>query len=105
VEAQRRLFIGGEWSTPSGDDRLEVVSPHSEEVIATVAAADTADVDRAVAAARVAFDEGPWPRLEPAERIAIVRRLAELYRERRKEMAQVITSEMGHHVPDDRGGR
>jgi acyl-CoA reductase-like NAD-dependent aldehyde dehydrogenase len=98
VEAQRRLFIGGEWSTPSGDDRLEVVSPHSEEVIATVAAADTADVDRAVAAARVAFDEGPWPRLEPGERIAIVRRLAELYRERRKEMAQVITSEMGSPI-------
>ena len=92
---QKRLFIGGRWADPSTDQVIDVVSPHTEEVIATVAAASSADVDRAVATARTAFDEGPWPRLAPAERVAAVRRLSGLYRQRRREMAQLITSEMG----------
>ncbi|MCU1452041.1 MAG: aldehyde dehydrogenase [Acidimicrobiales bacterium] len=93
-----RLFIGGAWTAPSTDEVIEVVSPHTEEVIATVAAAGPADVDRAVAAARSAYDDGPWPRLDPAERIDAVRRLAGLYKERRREMAQLITAEMGSPI-------
>src|SRR3954468_10818924 len=96
--SDHRLFIGGEWAAPSTDEVLEVVSPHTEQVVATVAAAGVADVDRAVAAARQAFDTGPWPRLAPAERVAAVRRLMGLYKERRKEMAQVITDEMGSPI-------
>jgi acyl-CoA reductase-like NAD-dependent aldehyde dehydrogenase len=89
------VFVGGAWAEPGGDEAIEVISPHTEEPIATVAAAGPAEVEQAVAAARTAYDEGPWPRLDPAERIAAVRRLAELYGARRKEMAQLITSEMG----------
>lgn len=92
---ERRLFIGGAWATASTDEVIEVVSPHSEQVIARVAAAAPADVDLAVAAARRAFDDGPWPRMAPAERVAAVRRIAEGYAARRKEMANVITAEMG----------
>ncbi|MFV2177169.1 aldehyde dehydrogenase [Actinomadura sp. LOL_016] len=92
---QKRLFIGGEWTDPGTDGVIDVVSPHTEEVIASVAGAAPPDADRAVAAARAAFDDGPWPRLDPAERAATVRRLAELYRGRRKEMARLITAEMG----------
>ncbi|HET6953830.1 MAG TPA: aldehyde dehydrogenase [Acidimicrobiales bacterium] len=95
MEERGRLFVGGAWSAPSSDEVIEVVSPHSEAGIARVAAAGPADVDRAVAAARAAFDHGPWPRLDPGERVAAIRRLAEGYGARRKEMAQVITSEMG----------
>ncbi|MGO8870742.1 MAG: aldehyde dehydrogenase [Acidimicrobiales bacterium] len=91
----RGLFVGGAWAAPSTDDVIEVVSPHTEEVIATVAAAGPDDVDRAVAAARGAYDEGPWPRLDPKERIDAVRRLAALYAARRREMAELITAEMG----------
>jgi acyl-CoA reductase-like NAD-dependent aldehyde dehydrogenase len=98
VEERRRLFIGGEWAAPSGDAMIEVIWPHTEKPIAAVAAAGPADVDRAVAAARLAQDEGSWPRLDPAERIATVRRLAELYRPRRREVAQLITSEMGSPI-------
>jgi acyl-CoA reductase-like NAD-dependent aldehyde dehydrogenase len=98
VEERGRLFVGGEWVAPSGDARLDVVSPHTGAPIAAVAAAGPADVDRAVAAARRAQDEGPWPRLDPAERIAAVRRLAELYRPRRREAAQLITAEMGSPI-------
>lgn len=98
MDQTRRLFIGGEWAQPSGDAVIEVISPHTEKPIAVVAAASPADVDRAVSAARQAQDEGPWPRLDPAERIAAVRRLAELYRPRRREIAQLITAEMGSPI-------
>jgi acyl-CoA reductase-like NAD-dependent aldehyde dehydrogenase len=89
------LFIGGKWSEASTDRRIEVVSPHTEAPVARVAAAVPEDVDTAVDAARAAFDTGPWPRLEPAERIDAVRRLAKVYGERRSEMAELITSEIG----------
>ncbi|MGE2835217.1 aldehyde dehydrogenase [Mycobacterium sp. SMC-4] len=89
------LFIGGRWQAPSSNGRIEVISPHTETPIASVAAAAPADVDLAVAAARTAFDTGPWPRTDPAERIAVLRRLGERYGQRRAEMADVITAEIG----------
>lgn len=98
MDERRRLFIGGAWTEPSRDAVIEVISPHTEKPIAAVAAAGPGDVDRAVSAARRAQDEGMWPRLDPSERIAAVRRLAELYRPRRREMAQLITAEMGSPI-------
>ncbi|WP_293323757.1 aldehyde dehydrogenase [Mycobacterium sp.] len=74
---------------------FEVVSPHTEESIAQIAAAGPTDVGAAVSAARAAFDFGPWGRLESTERIATVRRLADVYDRRRAEMAQTISAEMG----------
>jgi acyl-CoA reductase-like NAD-dependent aldehyde dehydrogenase len=95
VQNVDKLFIGGEWVEPATAEVIDVVSPHTEEPIARVAAASGADVDRAVAAARAAFDEGPWPRLDPGERVEVVRQLAKVYGERRSEMADVITAELG----------
>jgi acyl-CoA reductase-like NAD-dependent aldehyde dehydrogenase len=97
VEHEGRLYVGGEWVAPStgAGAAIDVVSPHTEQVIARAPAAGPADVDRAVTAARAAVDEGPWPRLDPAERIDAVRRLAAAYGERRREMAELITAEMG----------
>jgi acyl-CoA reductase-like NAD-dependent aldehyde dehydrogenase len=92
---QDELFIGGRWTEASTERRIEIVSPHTEEVIARVASASPDDVDRAVAAARTAFDTGPWPHLEASARIDAVRGLAKVYGERRPEMAEVITSEIG----------
>ena len=89
------LFIGGEWRKPSTDQRIEVISPHRGTTVAHVAAAAPADVDLAVAAAREAFDNGPWPRTDPAERIDALRRLAVIYGDRRSDMAELITSEVG----------
>ncbi|WP_390893452.1 aldehyde dehydrogenase [Mycobacterium deserti] len=89
------MFIGGSWRGASTEQRIEIVCPHTEATVASVAAAAPADVDRAVEAARAAFDTGAWPRLDPAERIAAVRGLANVYGERRPEMADVITSEIG----------
>jgi acyl-CoA reductase-like NAD-dependent aldehyde dehydrogenase len=98
VAEQGRLFIGGSWASPSGPDVIGVISPHTTDVIATTAAAGPADVDRAVAAARAAYDTGPWPRLDPAVRVEAVRRLADRCDERRREMAQLITDEMGSPI-------
>ena len=89
------LFIGGEWKAPASGQLLQVISPHSEEVVATVPEGTIADIDAAVAAARHAFDEGPWPRMTPDERIAVVEAFSGLYAARLAEMADLITPEMG----------
>lgn len=91
----KQLFIDGKWTSPSSEAVIEVVSPHTEQVIGHAAAATPADVDRAVAAARAAFDDGPWPRSTPAERIAVVERLAAAYKDRRAEVAELISAELG----------
>ncbi len=93
-----RLFIGGEWVAPSGTSTLEVVSPFTEEVIGRVPDPVTADVDRAVAAARDAFDHGPWPRMTPLERAEIVRKAANAIAADTQSWAELISSEMGAPV-------
>jgi aldehyde dehydrogenase (NAD+) len=90
-----QLYIGGDWIAPRSTQVIDVVSPHTEEVIARVPDGSPADIDAAVAAARRAFDEGPWPRMAPAERADILARLGEAYAARLGEMAEVITNEMG----------
>jgi succinate-semialdehyde dehydrogenase/glutarate-semialdehyde dehydrogenase len=90
-----RLFIGGDWVAPAGTGTIDVVSPHTEEIVGRVPDGTPADMDRAVAAARQAFDHGPWPSMTMAERAAVVGRLAELYAARQGEMAEIITREMG----------
>ncbi|GAA0922368.1 aldehyde dehydrogenase [Nonomuraea longicatena] len=92
------LFIGGEWVAPAGTGTIEVVSPHTEEVVGRVPDGTAADMDRAVAAARHAFDHGPWPRLSFAERAAVIGRLADVYIARQGEMAALITEEMGSPI-------
>ncbi|GGT99240.1 MULTISPECIES: aldehyde dehydrogenase [Actinomadura] len=93
-----RLFIGGEWAAPAGTDVIDVVSPHTEEVIGRVPEGTEGDIDAAVAAARRAFDEGPWPRMTPAERAEVVGRLSAIYAERQQEMADLVTAEMGSPI-------
>jgi aldehyde dehydrogenase (NAD+) len=93
-----RLYIGGDWAAPAGTGTIDVISPHTEEVMGRVPDGTPADIDRAVAAAREAFDNGPWPRLAPAERADVVARLAALYAERQGDIAELITAEMGSPI-------
>lgn len=90
-----RLFIGGQWEAPFSGEQLTVIDPASEESVASVAAAGAADVDRAVAQAREAFDSGPWPCLSPAERAAKLRTVAAELRRRQPDLARAISVEMG----------
>ncbi|MDQ8701282.1 aldehyde dehydrogenase [Streptomyces sp. LHD-70] len=94
VEHQK-LFIGGEWADPLGRDVIEVISPHTEEVVGRVPHAAPADVDRAVAAARRAFDDGPWPRMTLDERIEVVTRIKDAFAVRHEEIARVISGQNG----------
>jgi aldehyde dehydrogenase (NAD+) len=89
------FFIGGGWVAPAATERFGVVSPSTEEVVGHVPLAEAADVDRAVEAARRAFDEGPWPRTPPAERAAVLRRAAGLLRGRTDDIATLTATEMG----------
>jgi betaine-aldehyde dehydrogenase len=98
MQTHTKLFIDGDWGAPATGATIDVISPHTEEVIARVAAAAEADVDRAVAAARRAFDDGPWPRLSAAERADAMARLLAALQSRSEEMANTITAEMGSPI-------
>jgi aldehyde dehydrogenase (NAD+) len=98
VIEHRAFYVGGAWVDPLGSDSIDVVSPHTGEVVGRVPHATEADVDRAAAAARTAFDSGDWPRLTPTERGKIVGQLADAYQARMEEMAQLITLEMGSPI-------
>ncbi|GAA3676688.1 aldehyde dehydrogenase [Nonomuraea antimicrobica] len=93
-----KLFIGGEWVAPAGTGTIEVISPHTEEVVGRVPDGTAEDMERAVAAARAAFDHGPWPHMTFAERAEVIGRLAAIYNERQGEMAGLITEEMGSPI-------
>ncbi|WP_435281214.1 aldehyde dehydrogenase [Streptomyces koelreuteriae] len=88
---------------PGSGATFPVVSPRDGRIIAEVADAGTAEVDAAVAAARRAFDTGPWPRLAPAERGRALLRLADLLDERREELALTVSLEMGKPISDADG--
>ena len=90
-----QLYIGGRWQAPSSGRRISVISPHTETSIGETPEATPEDVDKAVKAARLAFDEGPWPRLSVPERIEKIEKLAAVYASQTDEMADLITAEMG----------
>jgi aldehyde dehydrogenase (NAD+) len=90
-----KLYIGGQWQSPATAQRLPVISPHTEEPIGETPEATPADVDKAVMAARAAFDDGPWPRLTVAVRMEKVEKLAAVYSGHTDAMADLITAEMG----------
>jgi betaine-aldehyde dehydrogenase len=90
-----RLFIGGKWVKPSTDAVIDVIAPASEELFLRVAEAREADINHAVQAARDAFDNGPWPRMSPAERGDYLRALAKKGAERVEDFAFVWPNEMG----------
>ncbi|GAA5032239.1 aldehyde dehydrogenase [Streptomyces siamensis] len=90
-----QLFVGGSWVAPSSAELLDIQSPHDRTVIGRAAQAQPADVDRAVAAARAAFDAGPWPRTAPADRIAVLRRYNALREAHAEKIAELISAENG----------
>ncbi|MGW0843732.1 aldehyde dehydrogenase family protein [Streptomyces sp. NPDC002787] len=92
------LFIAGEWRAPEAGGRRDVHDPSTGEVFTTVAEAEQADLDAAVAAAREAFDEGTWPGMPARERARVLHRVADLIRERADEIAAVESLDVGKPV-------
>ncbi|MCB1001666.1 MAG: aldehyde dehydrogenase [Acidimicrobiales bacterium] len=87
--------IDGELVDSIDGRRFDSVNPTTQEVWATAPRGATADADRAVTAARRAFDDGPWPRMSPDERSAALHRLADLIVEHGDELARLDTVDMG----------
>ena len=94
-KAPEKLFIGGQWVDAISKARLEVISPVTEEPILSYPEAGVADIDRAVAEARDAFDNGPWPRMAPSERARYLRKVGELLSQRLDEIANAWTLQVG----------
>lgn len=90
-----RFFINGEWARPSSDASIDVINCATEERFATVAEAAEADVNRAVQAARKAFDQGPWPRMTAQERARLIRAIASELDKLAEDGALIWTSESG----------
>jgi acyl-CoA reductase-like NAD-dependent aldehyde dehydrogenase len=88
------LYIGGEWIDPESD-RYDVVNPANETVIGTAPDASVEQVQQAVSAARAAFDSGPWPRAEPAERARCLQQLSDALLAKGEEIYALAQAEWG----------
>ena len=93
-----KIFVGGEWITPAGGLGIVVENPVDHSEVGRAVDASPADVDKAVRAAREAFDNGPWPRMTPAERADWMERLADEMERRGIETSDLITAEIGQPI-------
>jgi aldehyde dehydrogenase (NAD+) len=88
-----QFYINGEWVSPVSPKTLDVINPATEEAFTRISVGSAADVDKAVAAAKVAFET--FSRTTPAERLALLKRVHEVYLERFEDIAQAVSAEMG----------
>ncbi len=100
-----RHFIGGEFVDAAEGETFPDLNPSTNEPFAQVASGSAADVDRAVGAARAAFDHGPWPRVPAAERAAALRRIADLIDARADEIAHLESLDTGIPISQIRRGQ
>ena len=89
----RKFYIDGKWVEPTHTHDFAVINPANEEPIATISLGSAADVDRAVAAAKRAFES--YSELSVEQRLALLRRIIDGYKSRMEEMAAIISQEMG----------
>ncbi len=96
-------FIGGEWQPAASGKTFATIDPATEEVITEVAEADAADVDRAAKAAREAFENGPWSRMDARDRGRVMYKLADLMEDNLDELARLESWDNGKPLRDARG--
>ena len=101
---QTQLFIGGQWVPARSGKTFVTINPATEEPIADVAEGDAADVEAAVRAAREAFDNGPWPRMDARARGRLIHRLCDLIEAEIDELAALESLDNGKPVSDARTG-
>lgn len=100
IDIPRSIFIDGEQRIAGSGATKSIISPRNGQSVVDLAWAGADDVDIAVAAARRAFDDGPWPRMQPRERGEILQRFAATVEEHRDEIALLISLEMGKPISD-----
>ncbi len=98
-----KLFIDNKWVDPVDDGEFETINPATGEVLAKVAAADKADVDKAVKAARKALESGPWSTMDAADRGRLLFKLAELVDEKADDLASLESLNCGKTIGDSKG--
>ena len=103
LAGKHQAFIGGKWVDAVSGKTFETFDPGSGQVIAKVAECDAADVDKAVAAARAAFESGPWSRTTGSERARMMWKLAELIEQNAAELSELEALNNGKPVPNVRG--
>ncbi len=97
------FYIGGAWVKPSSERRFTLINANTEEVLGSTPEALEADIDRAVAAAREAFDHGPWGRSTPAERIAVMNQFMGALAKRSSDIARAVSAQNGMPVAISEG--
>jgi phenylacetaldehyde dehydrogenase len=95
VAKSRQMLINGKWVNAASGKTFPTYNPSTGEVLAHVAEGDKEDIDRAVAAARAAFDKGPWRKITASERGRIVWKLADLLEKHAEEFAQLECLDQG----------
>jgi acyl-CoA reductase-like NAD-dependent aldehyde dehydrogenase len=98
ISSPRRMYIDGQWVDAMSGRRFDTVDPATEQVITTVPHSGPEDVERAVTAARRAFEDGPWPAMTPAERQKVLWRIAEGISARADQFAQLESIDNGKSV-------
>ncbi|CAG7844763.1 2-aminomuconic 6-semialdehyde dehydrogenase [Pseudoclavibacter triregionum] len=98
-----QLFIDGEWMDASGGQTFDVTEPVNNEKYCVAASAQPEDVDKAVAAAKKAFDEGPWPRMLNRERSRILHKIADIVESRDAELALLESWDSGLPITQAKG--
>lgn len=93
-----KMLIGGQWTTAASGKTFDTINPSTGEVLARVAEGDTEDINRAVAAARKAFESGPWPKLTPSQRGRLLWKLADLVEAHAAELAELETLDNGKPI-------
>ena len=99
---QTQCFIGGQWVPAASGKTFETIHPATEEVIAEIAEGDKEDIDRAVKAARDAFDNGPWRTMDARDRGRLMNKLADLIEDELDELAALETLDNGKPIRDAR---
>jgi phenylacetaldehyde dehydrogenase len=99
IGSPRQLFINGQWVDAASGQTFETPDPATGETLARVAEGDAEDIDRAVRAARKAFEEGPWSRMTPSERGRVVWKIGDLILEHVDELAQLESLDNGKPYP------
>src|SRR5689334_4196272 len=100
----KKMLIDGQWVDAASGKRFETHNPATGELLATVAEGDAEDINRAVAAARRAF-EGPWSKVKPYERQGLLLKLADLVEKNFEELSQLDTVDMGAPISRTRGNK
>lgn len=95
-----KMFIDGKWTFAESGAALDVIDPSTEAVFHRIPAAAAVDVDRAVKAARLAFDQGPWPKMSGCERAVYLRGIANLIRSRKLDLARIEVMDNGKPLPE-----